>query len=498
MATTATNNAATGGACTGLDATDRKCFQVHETGVRSIARNVRSCTGAIVLLMLASAAHAQFEPEITAGITHTDNVALESDDEDSELIYSLEPTFHFAKEAARLTALVDYRLQALRYRDLGETDVYHQYDASFRAAVIPDNLFFEIGGSRTQSIVDPDATIPLSNLPISSNRQDRDEYYAGPSFQYAFGNNIAATGEYRHTWLEYSEVEERGNQQGTASFSLDNYRNEQGLAWALRYNWQRAEYELGIPWEYQRAAAELGFWVGANTRLFAAGGQESAWDQPLDPAMEDGFWEAGFSHQIGERLSAEFAAGERSFGSSWRGDLDFTFRRGAMSLSYSETPTTEGRMAFGRGGFDAPVIPDDFLTDPGSTERFILKRLQWTLDLQLRRSGVSFYVFDDDRTDRTEADGTPVADESQRGANLELRYRLGPRTDLRLNGGLLEREREGAGTSELLRGTFAADYRLGQRTTLTFSYMYAEADGESLFARNYVANTVSLFVTRAF
>ena len=467
-------------------------------GTTATNKHAAGYSAVVFLLLSASAAHAQFTPEITAGITHTDNVALETENEDSELIYSLEPSFGFLKESDRVTANVDYRAQALRYRDLSETEVYHQYDANLRAALVPETFFFEIGGSRSQSIVDPDQTIPLSNLPISGNRQDRDEYYAGPSFQYAFGNNIAAQGAYRHTWLEYSEVEERGNQQGTANFSLDNYRNERGFAWALRYDWQRAEYELGIPWEYQQATAELGFWVSGNTRLFGAGGQESAWDQPLDPKMEDGFWEAGVSHQVGERLSAEFAVGERTFGSSWRGDLDFQFRHGSTSLSYSEMPTTAGRTGFGFGAFDPPVNPDDLLTRPGSTERFILKRLQWTLNVDLRRSGLSLYLYDSDRTDRTEADGTPLADEAQRGANLELRYRLGPRTDLRAGGSWLERKRQDSGTSELMRASFGADYRLGQYTTLALTYAYTEEDGESLVTfRDYVANTVSLYVTRA-
>jgi hypothetical protein len=461
-------------------------------------KRARCYSVAVVLLLSASAAHAQFTPEITAGITHTDNVALETENEDSELIYSLEPSFGFLKESERITASVEYLAQALRYRDLGETEVYHQYDADLHAALVPENLFFEIGGSRSQSIVDPDQTIPLGNLPISGNRQDRDEYYAGPSFQYAIGNNIAAQGSYRHTWLDYSELEEGGNEQGTASFSLDNYRNERGLAWALRYDWQRAEYELGIPWEYQQAAAELGFWVSGNTRLFGAVGQESAWDQPLDPKMEDGFWEAGFSHQVGERLSAEFAVGERTFGSSWRGDLDFQFSHGSTSLSYTEMPTTAGRTGFGHGAVDPPVDPDDLLTRPGSTERFILKSLQWTLNVELRRSGLSLYLYDSDRTDRTEADGTPLADESQRGADLELSYRLGPRTDLRAGGSWLERDRQDSGTSELRRASFEADYRLGQRTTLTLAYAYTEEDGDSLVTfRDYVANTVSLYVTRA-
>ena len=513
MGTTATNNytASTAapapvGARIARDTTAPGTAIIMTSIRRSIARNARSYSG-LVLLAAATAAHAEFEPAITAGITHTDNVTLAPVDEKSELIYRLEPSFHFGHEAGAVTINADYRAQALRYRDLGETDVYHQYDVNLRTALIPDTFFLDIGGNRSQAIIDPEQTIPYSNLPISQNRQDRDEYYAAPSFQYAFGNNVAMTGEYRHTWLEYSETDEQASapfvaqdsRLGDASFSLDNYQRERGLSWALRYNWQRAEYEEGIPWEYQKAMVELGLWASSSTRLFAAGGKESAWDQPLDPKMEGDLWEAGFSHQLGERLSAEFAAGERSFGGSWRGNLDFRFRRGNMTLSYSETPTTEGQNRFRRGAFDGPEVPDDFLSRPGSTERFIAKRLQWTLNLELRRTGFALSLFDSDRTERTTAEGSPLGDESQRGANLLISYELGPRTDLRLGGSWAERELQDSGTRDLLRASIGADYRLGQRTLLALTYDYADEDGESAFViRDYVANTVSLDITRTF
>ena len=473
---------------------------------RSIARNARSYSG-VVLLVAATAAHAEFEPAITAGVTHTDNVALTVVDEENELIYRLEPSFHFDHDAGAVTLNADYRAQALRYRDLGETDVYHQYEANLRFALVPDTFFLDFGGSRSQAIVDPEQPIPYSNLPVSSNRQDRDEYYAEPSFQYAISNDVAVTGSYRHTWIEYSETDSVGstpfdaqdNRQGEGRFSLNNYQRERGLSWAVRYDWQRAEYEEEIPWEYQKAMAELGFWAGANTRLFAAAGKESAWDNPLDPNMEDDLWEAGFSQQVSERLSAEFAAGERSFGGSWRGDLDFRFKRGSTTLSYSETPTTEGRNRFRRGAFDGPEVPEDFLSRPGSTERFIAKSLQWTLNLELRRSGLALSLFDAERTERTTAEGAPLGDESQRGANLVISYALGPRTDLRLGGSWAEREFEDGGSGEILRGTFGADYRLGQRTSLALTYLYAEEDGNSEIAiRDYTANTISLDITRTF
>lgn len=184
------------GARIARDATaDRLAADRSESSDRSIARSARSYSAAIAVLLACPIAHAEFSSEVTAGISHTDNVRLEPVDEDTELVYRLEPSFHFSKEAASITLNADYRLQALRYRDFGETDVYHQYDANLRAMLVPETFFLAIGANRSQTIVDPERRIPLSNLPISSNRQDRDEYYAEPSFQYAISNNISASGD---------------------------------------------------------------------------------------------------------------------------------------------------------------------------------------------------------------------------------------------------------------------------------------------------------------
>lgn len=452
----------------------------------------------VVLLGSATFA-AEFEPQVAIGVTHTDNIALAAEDEDaeSEKIYRLEPSFTLLHEAPRISTDIAYLLQAFRYHDLGETEVFHQYDASIRAALIPDNFFLEVGGSRTQTIRDPDQLIPQGNLPISNNRQDLDDYYVAPSFQYAFGRSVVTAGEYRQHWREYGDTDTQGNQTKEADFSIDNYRKERGLTWALRYNWQRTEYELEVPWEYQRATAELGFWVGTNTRLFTAAGKESAWDAPLDPNLEDELWEAGFAQQLGERLTAEFAAGERSFGSSWRGNLAFQFNRGDTAFSYSEKPTTEGRVRYWQDTPGEPDVPDDLLERPGGAKRFISKVLHWALNLDFRRSTLTFALFDDERTERMEADGTPLDDESQRGAVLNLSYRVGARTELKMRGSWIERELADSSTSEFVRASAGVNYRLGARTTLLLEYEYAEEDEESLLTtRDYAANMVTLLLTR--
>ncbi|WP_405234328.1 TIGR03016 family PEP-CTERM system-associated outer membrane protein [Lentisalinibacter salinarum] len=448
----------------------------------------------------------ELEPRITIGITRTDNVALATEDEQSETVYRAEPGFSLSHDTQRITFDADYLMQAFRYADLGESEIFHQYDASVRAALVPEIFFVEVGGDRTQSILDPEQRIPQSNLPISGNRTDRDQYYVTPSFQYVFGGTVTAQGQYRNSWVNFGESDsvglERDSEDRTATFSLDNYRRGGGITWALRYNWERTDYDESIPFEYQQASVELGFWLSGTTRVFASGGQESAWDMPLDPALEDTFWEAGFSHQVGERLSAEFAAGERSFGSSWRGRLEFEFPRGSTTFSYSESPTTENRTRFRVPRFDDALDLQDFLSRPGSADRFIRKRLEWRFDYGLTRTDFSLGVFNDERSDRTTAAGDPLEDEDQSGINVRVGYRLGAKTTLGASGSWAERQFGEGDDSELIRAAVTADYRLGAKTTLSLEYEYAEEDGEAggggPFSRDYVANTVSLLLTRTF
>ena len=157
--------------------------------------------------------------------------------------------------------------------------------------------------------------------------------------------------------------------------------------------------------------------------------------------MDDSFWEAGFAYSPSDKLSAEFAAGERSFGSSWRGRLDYTFRRGSTSLSYDESPTTTGfdRIGGTRSILDADNL-DDFLNRPGSAERYISKRFNWDLNLEFRRTGFTLSVFDEDRSDRFSADGTLVDDQSQTGVRANFTWQAGVRTEFAVSGSLVDQE----------------------------------------------------------
>lgn len=200
-------------------------------------------------------------------------------------------------------------------------------------------------------------------------------------------------------------------------------------------------------------------------------------------------------------MSAEFAAGERSFGTSWRGNLEYAFSRGTTSLSYAESPTTTGfNQSGGRRNFIDPDNLDEFLDVPGAAERYLAKRFDWDLRVNLRRTTFSLAVFDEDRSGRIQADGTPLADQAQRGGSVSLTWQAGARTEFVVAGSIVRRDAGSAGDSDYRMAGLGANYRLGQRTQLSLDYAYTEQqpDESGLSFADYKSNVISLFLEATF
>ena len=404
---------------------------------------------------------------------------------------------HFDYESPHLDADLDYIYTWFLYTDLDTDSSYHNFGGSVTGKALEEALQVEVGAERRQVLSNPLDVIPPSQLPLSGNLVDRDLYYVNPSYVHKFRNATIVDMNYVYEDFSYDDPTVQGNVNHDARISVDNFARGQGLTWALRYLWQETVYEISLPWKYQQASAELGFWATRRARLFARAGKESPWDDPFDYSLKYSFWEAGFAYGVRDRLRAEFAIGEREFGSSWRGEFDYTFDWGNTVFSYSEKPTTRGfRGQNRRIPSDDPSDLDDYLDRPGSAESFIANRLLWQLNLNFRRTKVSLNVFDELREDRIRPDGSPLPDQAQLGARALVSWNPGPRSEVRLTGRFVNRESESGEESDFLQATFRLGYDLSRRTTLSLAYSYSEqtpVSGEA--TREYTANVVSLFLT---
>jgi len=434
-------------------------------------------------------AEVTFEPSVAAGVAHTDNLTLVAVDPEPETVYELIPSFGLRQRGARMSSDIHYRAEGYYYANRSDSSVYQIYNADFLSALDPGNFFLGFGASRDQTISDPASPIPRTNLPISTNRIDRDDYYVGPNFQYRVGSDLTLHGNYKRTRTHYGKSETGAllvpeYDTDATAFSVDNYRKERGFTWAVDYSGDRTDYgELFPTWEYRHAGVEVGAWVGKGARFYASAGKESPWDDPFDASLKDTFSEVGFTKRVGRDFSVDLAAGERSFGSSRRASLNYTFLHGQTQLSYSEQPATQGRM------------PTDYLTRPGAAERFILKRFDWGFGVRLLRTEVSFSIYDETREQRTSIDGTPLDDQAQSGGTFVATWHVGVKTAFSLGAEDLN-QKFSAGSSQDLRSVWiAASRTLGPRTNLGLTV--TRGDSQTGNAQNdYKANLISLLLTR--
>ena len=385
---------------------------------------------------------AEFSAGITMSASHTDNVYLvPSPDETDDIVFGLSPWITLTHESPGLDANVIYQYDWYEYSDLNTTSSFHVGSAILVGKAFEEDLQVELGGRRRQVLSDPEDVIPGSRLPLSGGLTDRDELWVNPRFSRSFGNALTFDASYRLIEGRYDDVRFQDDTNQQVAFSLDNYRAEQGMTWALRYDRRKTEYEFSPVWERQEALAELGWWLSGKTRIFASAGKESPWFETMDPEMTESIWEAGLAYASGDKVSGELAFGDRSFGSTVRARLDYAFQNGSTTISYDELPTTAG---FDTALRQAPTIdPDglnDFLTGFGNAESYIRERLAWDLGLQLRQVDIGLSLFSEDRTNRVRADGSTLGDQKQDGIIATVGWRAGARTEVALKGRMVDRE----------------------------------------------------------
>lgn len=447
-----------------------------------------------------SAAPWEFGAIVDAGVVYTDNLTLAAEDqEEEELVYTITPTFRLNTDGDRLTADIRYRPEAYFYDDESEFDeVFHIVDGNLTGTLVRDALFVFAGASNFQSIVTPDRRIPTSNIPITGNRINARTLELRPYWEQSLGFADVLL-ELAQVDTDFGELDTtfdgvaQDNIERRGLFELNNYSNQRGIAWGVNYEHRRLEYDVSTPWDYQRAVLDLGYWVSSSTRLFASGGLETDFDDFIDSGLEADLWEVGFQYRPNQRLNLELAAGERSYGDSYRAEFSYQLRRGETALTYTEQPSTLGELLLDQN----PIIDtdnlDDFLNRPDGSDRFVRKRAEWITTVELSKSDISLRVFYEDRDQRTEATGEALIDEEQSGAAFRWTWRFGAKSILGLYADHSTRETAVAG-ADLTRFALDYEYRLTQRLSIVLFAQRTEEDGDSTLIPDYAENQYRLLL----
>ncbi len=458
-------------------------------------------SGWLVLVAATAASGAEVKPTISVGIVDTDNLTLVRTDPEPATVYMVTPGVSVAHTSRRIEAAAAYRMDAYHYRERDAGEIYNVFDGELEFGLEPEKLLLDIGASRTQSIVDPEATIPTDNLALTTNRVDRDDYFFGPRIAVDLGGNAVINGEMRRTWVGYGATDVSVLDDyvyDRAELSVDNHVKRGGVAWGARYKQDKTEYKTDIlPYEYRSGELELGFWARGGTLLFGIAGKETPWDQPLVTSLEDSFWEVGVTQEVGEQVQATVAVGDHSYGSSLRADVNYQFGRGFTLLSYSETPAVSTNHRYFQGGLLDPTESNDYLFSANSVERYISDALRWYFSFDLDRTDLTLNLYDEKRRLRTDIDGTPLDDETQRGGSLDVARTFGAKTEISLT--LLKSNTNfGSGEQiEVVSATLGARYSLGTRTYVELLFEQREQTQASELL-DYEVDLITLRLTRNF
>jgi hypothetical protein len=446
----------------------------------------------------ASADPWDFGLNIDLGVIYTDNVFLADDGlEESETAYTIAPEFVLSKDSERLQADVRYRPEGYFYSDFSDAnDVYHVLNAALTGVLVKERLFLKLDAANYQSIVTPEGRYPTTNLPITGNRVDSSTFGVRPYWQQSLGSAklLLEAGLRR---VDYDGDQFQSSDEKDGHFRLDNIESQQGLAWALDYQYRRMEYEISLPYEYQQASLNLGFWLNGTFRIFAEGGVETPYDAFLESDMDADFWEAGFQYKPNQRMDLEVAAGDRSYGESYRGRLSYKLRRGSMTASYSEGPTTRADEAFDRRPITGTDNLDGILDRPGRSDRYIRRRAAFSATIELAKSDLTVRVFGEQRDLRTTADGEPLPDEDFAGAAVRWSWNMGTKTTLGIGADISKRDQVG-GKDDLFRASVDLAYQFSQRLSLRAEAIRSDQKRGETGEFDYEENQVRLYLSSEF
>jgi hypothetical protein len=454
---------------------------------------VHTACGVIAIIPLsADAAPWEFGTILDLGITHTDNVFLDdSDAKESETVYSIVPEFFLMTDGERIEADLRYRPEAYFYSEYDDSDnVFHVVDASLTAALVKDRLFLDVSAMNYQSIIDPEGRIPSGNIPISSNRVDSQTLEARPYWQQRLGQaNLLVEGSFFR--VDYDDDSFQSSNERGGRLRLDNIERQEGLAWGIDYQYRRVEYEISTPWEFQRAALDLGFWINGSMRIFAVGGAETSIENIFEPNMDADFWEAGVQYKPNQRLNFEVAAGDRSYGTSFRADFSYTLRRGSVSLTYNEGPSNRSEIAFGYRPIQDTDNLDNILDRPGDSDRFLRRRGEFQTNIDLSKSTLTLRIFAERRELRTTADGDELGDEEFAGVAAQWSWNFGTKTTLGISADLSRRDQNGF-QDQFRRGMIDLAYAFTGRMSLRLEGLHTSQDGKDSNDNDYDENQIRL------
>lgn len=334
--------------------------------LRPIALSATAVAVALAWAPGASASEFKFVPNVLVTETYTDNVGLNArGQERSDFVTTVAPGFTVSRDSARLQLRAAYSLQALFYlNNSSGTTLSNLLDATAHGTLIQDLLFFDARAAISQQNASAFGPQAASDVNVSNNRVETRSYSISPYLEQRFDSVAVGRLRYAHEALNSGDVNgSNGGNSGNGSnnFNILNAGGRIGLGnsstdrvvatvvsgpifrtftWGTTASTQKTRYTDSDSVSQSFASANVGYLVGPNLRLTAAGGYEKDTYVTIGDKPQGAFYNAGFIWTPSSRTSVTATAGHRFFGPTYALAISHRARLAALNLTYNEEITS--------------------------------------------------------------------------------------------------------------------------------------------------------------
>lgn len=397
---------------------------------------------------------------LSASETYTDNLNREpSGEEDFDFITEVAPHFDACAGSGRIRGQFGYTPQFVLYANNSEyNDIYNTVVGRTTVDLLPGHLYLDADTRYGQTVVDPSISYSQSNSLAPGNQTATWRSNISPYAVQSLGPVGTAVLRYRYGKVLYDDDDVPDSTINAGTLTVTSPPDRGRLSWTADAQTQKVErgggdarrffsgfddVEMG-PEEpifddhegsdrrttyFDRASLQLGYQATRLAKLIAIGGIEDDYQEDgTNDRWSSPFWSAGM--RVGsERNAVEARVGHRFYGQSYFLDAWHRGRILNARLSYDEQPTSAGLNSLnGNSGFGSIPgagrgAPVESRFDRGT---FVEKRITAQVGFDTARSSSGLTVY----RKRREYVASSIEDESYKGASLETRYQLGPRTSL--------------------------------------------------------------------
>lgn len=501
-------------------------------------------TVALVLLVIYTtpvvAGRLDVTPRIRLGAIYTDNVGLESSNEEDDVAAEITPGVSIRADGNRLDGSLDYRMENyIFYENNNANNTAHQLDAVGSAELSENLLFFDASSQIGQSIIDANQTISINNFNTGGNRTDFYSYTLSPYIQNHFGGYANGTLRYTYSQLNYDEGASDSTRNAVDARLVSGHRFRE-ISWFANYRYDHYDYDGNSPQgdtdTFNNANGEARHRMTQDFSLVAQGGWADNDLRTRRDSDNGTYWAVGGFWQSSRFWSFEALAGKNlktvtaglfptvrtslrvnyrdsdvglNAGKRWTVDFSHRTRRTAWNAGYFEDTTTEQQRQqesittfFGvdpiTGEVNSDPQPGDVVV-PVQTEISSLsdeveerKRASGTFGLNTGKSGIRATVF---HLNREGLDSG--VEEETRGIAASLNRRFAPRSNAILTGSFRRITGNARNDTDFWYIDASMVRQISRRVNGSLSYRFTRQDSDD-DQDDYDENHVIARVTAAF